>query len=178
MALPAGALVDPADLEGKFEAGNPEFFVTAAEAEVRKFCGWHIAPSVTVTNGRYPAGERGLVMLPSLHVTDVASVAVDGHELDQHDYDWEPCGLITRRLPSWSCDPYVTVTWTHGYEVCPADIAAVVFELASSAIELPASPARDVTAGPFRLVLGGAVGLTLDKNQRDRLANYRIQGIA
>lgn len=176
--MPLAPLVDFNDLDSKFEAGDQEFFVTAAEAEVRRHCGWHIAPSVTVTNGRFPVGERGLVMLPSLHVTDVASVTVDGRVLDPDEYDWETCGLITRRCPSWPRDPYARVSFTHGYAECPADVVAVVFELASSAIELPASPARDVTAGPFRLVLGGAVGLTLDKNQRDRLANYRIQGIA
>lgn len=176
--MPLAPLVDFEDLDSKFETGDPEFFVTAAEAEVRKFCGWHIAPSVTVTDGRYPVGERGLVILPSLHVTAVSSVTVDGRVLDPSEYDWEPCGFISRRCPSWPRDPYVKVSFTHGYEACPANVAAVVFELASSAIELPATAARDVTAGPFRLVAGGAIGLTLDRNQRDRLASYRIQGIA
>ncbi|MFD7247780.1 hypothetical protein ACFV6Y_38265 [Streptomyces massasporeus] len=178
MAVPNGALVDRADLEAKFEAGDPEFFVTAAEAEVRKHCGWHIAPSLTVTDGRYRVGERGLVMLPSLHITEVASVTVDGRVLDEDEYDWEPCGFITRRLPSWPIDPYVRVTFTHGYAECPADVAAVVFELASKAIELPASPARDVTAGPFRLTLGTSLGVSLSRDQQNRLASYRIHGIA
>ena len=175
MALPQ--LVDQNKLE-LFEEGDPEFFITTAEAAVRKYCGWHIATSLTVTEGRYRAGERGLIMLPSLYVTAVDAVTVDGRELHEDEYDWEACGFITRRLPSWPSDPYVRVTFTHGYEECPADVAAVVFELASKAMEMPTSPAKDVTAGPFRLVMGAAVGMTLDKAQQDRLASYRIQGIA
>lgn len=170
-------LVDHTKLEA-FEDGDAEMFLVAAEAEVRRYCGWHIAPSVTVTEGRFPVGERGLVMLPSLHVTDVETVIVDGRELGPDEYDWEPCGFISRRLPSWPRDPYARVTFTHGYDQCPADVAHVVFEIASRAIEMPASPARDITAGPFRLTLSGAQGIMVSRDQRNRLAPYKIQGIA
>lgn len=174
---PVGGLVDRSKIDA-FEDGDPEFFIAAAEQSVRTYCGWHIAPSLTITDGRYRSGERGLVILPSLHVTDVASVSVDGRVLGTTEYDWEPCGFISRRVPSWPRDPYVTVSFTHGYEECPADVAAVVFELASKAMEMPASPARDVTAGPFRLTLTSAIGVSLSRDQQSRLATYRIQGIA
>lgn len=177
MAVPTGALVDRADLDAKFEAGDPEFFVTASEAEVRKHCGWHIAPSATVTDGRYPVGERGLIILPTLHLASVSKVVVDDRELDPSEYEVDVAGFITRKVPSWPHDPFATVSFTHGYTECPANVAAIVFELASKAIELPASPARDVTAGPFRLTLGSALGVSLSRDQERRLESYRLQGV-
>lgn len=170
-------LVDPAQLTA-YEDGDAALHIAAAEQAVRTYCGWHIAPSLEVTGARFRAGERGLVMLPSLYVTDVAKVTVDGRVLDPSEFDWEQCGFISRRCPSWPHDPYVTVDFTHGYEECPADVAAVVYELASTSIEMPASPARDVTAGPFRLTLASSVGSSLSRDQKGRLASYRIQGVA
>lgn len=179
MSVPS--LVQPETFTSKFEAGDSTWFLTAAEAEVRKYCGWHIAPSVDVIAGKYRCGERGLIMLKSLHVTAIDSVTVDGRELAADEFDWEECGFISRRCPSWPHDPYARVSFTHGHEECPADVAAVVFELASSAIALPAVPAAkvDITGGPFRLGLTGAsLGVSLSKDQKDRLATYRLQGIA
>ncbi len=174
-------LVDPDDLASRFDAGDADWFVDAATAEVRRFCGWHIAPTLQVVAGRYRCGERGLIMLHSLHVTAVDAVTVDGRQLDPSEYTWEECGFITRRCPSWPRDPYALVDFSHGYDECPADVAAVVFEVAAKAIALPKVPAQkfEASGGPFRLSLGGvAFGVGLSEDHKDRLASYRLQGIA
>lgn len=174
-------LVQTADLASKYGAGNADFHVAAATAEVRKYCGWHIAPSIEVLGGKYPCGERGLIMLHSLHVTAVDSVTVDDRQLDPGEYSWEECGVVTRLCPSWPRDPYALVDFTHGHVECPADVAAVVFEVATKSISLPAIPGDkfEAAGGPFRLSLGGAVlGSALSKDHKDRLANYRLQGFA
>lgn len=200
-------LVETADL-AKFEEGDPEFFVRSAEAAVRKYCGWHIAPSVDVADGRYPVGERGLIVLPSLHVTAVRSVTVCGKELDRSDYSWDESGVIHRLTTAWPVfsagmgylddfgdyygdyagyygvfggypqTHYARVSFTHGYAKTPPDVAAVIFEMASKAIEMPAPSATDIQAGPFRAKLRDTEGLTLTVGQKERLASYRIPGIA
>lgn len=177
--MPEG-LVDAGDLE-QFESGDPDFFVRAAEAEVRRYCGWHIAPSLVATNVRCRVGEMGTIMLRSLHVTSVESVVVDGRTLAFPDeYDWDPAGFITRRCPSWPRHHHAVVSFTHGYGETPVDVQAVVFELAAKARTLPVPlPAKDISGGPFRLGLTGAgLGVTLSDDQKDRLVSYRIQGIA
>lgn len=175
------ALVDHSLLASKFDAGDSEFFVEAATAAVRTYCGWHIAPSLEVIDGRYQCGERGLIMLNSLRVTAVDSVIVDGRQLETSEFDWDECGFITRRQASWPSDPYALVSFTHGHSECPADVAAVVFEVASKAMSLPAIPAKsfEASGGPFRLSLSGAaLGTALSDDHKDRLASYRLQGVA
>ncbi|QBP29672.1 head-to-tail adaptor [Mycobacterium phage Typha] len=172
MALELVKVTDLAKLE---DGEDAEFFLAAAEAAVRDYCGWHLAPSRTVTE-RVPLGERGLIVLKTMHLTAVTSVVVNGEELDPEDYDWEACGVITRTRPSWpnSPRPKATVTFTHGYTDCPPNVAMVVLELASLAKEMPASPAKDVYAGPFRMSLANQLGNSLNPDQKSRLANYRV----
>lgn len=196
-------LVETADL-AKFEEGDPEFFVRSAEAAVRKYCGWHIAPSANVLNGRYPVGSRGLIVLPSLQVTAVQSVSVCGKDLDPSEYSWDESGIIHRLTTAWpmlragagylddfgdyagyyslfgSYPPsgIAQVSFTHGYAKTPPDVAAVIFEMASKAIELPAASATDIQAGPFRAKLRDTEGLTLTAGQKERLSGYRLPGIA
>ena len=113
--------------------------------------------------------------LPALPLGRTHGVGVVGRQLDVDEYDWEPSGVITRRCPSWpTVNPWVTVTFTHGYEECPASVAMVVLELASLARQMPASPAKDIYAGPFRMSLSGKLGASMSKDQQDRLANYRL----
>lgn len=179
--MPLAPLVQTADLASKLEAGDADWYVDAATDVVRKYCGWHIAPSLEVIDGRYQCGERGLIMLNSLHVTAVDSVTVDGRQLDHGEFDWDECGFITRRHTSWPRDPYALVSFTHGHPECPTDVQAVVFEVASKAMALPAVPAKafEAAGGPFRLSLSGAVlGTSLSDDHKSRLDSYRLQGVA
>lgn len=172
--MPAPApLVNRADLD-KFEDGDTEYHVAAAEAEVRSYCGWHIAPA-RVETARGIIGGGGWGLLRTLHLVAVTSVTVAGRELDPSDYRWTTDGIL--QLPPDYQHQEAVSTFVHGHDVCPPNVASVVFEVASSAIEMPASPARDITAGPFRLTLGSSVGATLNRNQKDRLANYRLIGV-
>ena len=51
---------DDTDLAA-WQSGTQETFLEMVCAEVRKFCGWHIAPSVCVTDKQCWLGQRGLV---------------------------------------------------------------------------------------------------------------------
>lgn len=116
-----------------------------AEAEVRAYCGWHIAPQRTdtlVLDG--PGGP--LLVLPSLHVVSVASVAENGTEVDPEGYAWSAAGVVRRTSSAtvWrSCagwtDDYraVSITLTHGYDEMPLDVQAVIDRLAARSVDDP-----------------------------------------
>lgn len=119
-----------------------------AEAEVQSYCRWHIAPSKTETVTLDGSGALSL-LLPSLHVTDVATVTEHGEDVT--DYDWSASGVLRRgsSTPRWGSSCYgwsarfraVTVTFTHGYEAWPLELRAVIERLAARAAESSTGPA-------------------------------------
>lgn len=102
---------------------------------IRNYCGWHVTPVDTQTLTLDGPGGRELD-LPTLHVTDVASVVQHGETLDASTYEWSALGNI-RRLSGWWTDHYrsIQVTMTHGYEdamdVADVALAIVLRELSS-----------------------------------------------
>lgn len=107
-----------------------------AEATVRAWCGWHVAPErseVLVLDG---PGTTTLV-LPSLYVVDIASITEDGVVLDPSHYSWSAAGMV-RRLQAdyyhwgWS-NAYrsLQVDLTHGFTEWPADVQGVIDRLAA-----------------------------------------------
>lgn len=121
-----------------------------AEAEVRAYCGWHIAPEQTETltlDG--PGGP--LLVLPSLHVVSVTSVAENGVELDPAGYAWSAAGVVRRTSSAATWNGYygpgwtgwtdtlrgIAVTLTHGYASMPLDVQSVIDRLAARSVEDP-----------------------------------------
>ena len=88
-----------------------------AEAAVRNYCGWHIAPiavdTVTITKPR-----SATFVLPSLYVTEVTSITRDGELLDDSTYTWSPAGVVTAYSGVWSGDELV-VNFIHGHDPVP-----------------------------------------------------------
>lgn len=109
-------------------------YPSTSEALVTAFCGWHIAPSRTVTLRLDGSGARS-ILLPSLHVTDVASVSSDGVVLDPDRYDWSEAGIVELRGGCFTSRLRgVSVTFTHGYDTMPPEVQAVIGELDGSGI--------------------------------------------
>lgn len=125
-------IATPADLDAYLASGS-EGLIAAASALVRRHCGWHVAPSVEETVTVRRAGR--LVLLPSLCVTAVSSVTVDGEPVAEHD--WCPDGRMWLRP---GCEP-VTVTMTHGYAAAD-DVRAVVLAVAARAAASPSGIIR------------------------------------
>ena len=50
---------------------GPQWWVRAAQGAVRRYCGWHVAPSITETLRLDGYGGRVLT-LPSKHITAIA----------------------------------------------------------------------------------------------------------
>jgi hypothetical protein len=118
-----------------------------AEALVRSYCGWHIAPSrVDAVETLRGYGAQPL-LLASLNVTAVASVVDDGTTLaPTDDYTWQSNGVILR-AGFWGTGD-VVVTYTHGYDDPPPEVTAVVQAVAQRAVSNPGSLVR-VQKGPF-----------------------------
>lgn len=119
-----------------------------AEAAVRGYCRWHIAPSRSESVTLQPS-HSPVLMLPSLHVAAVASVTEDGVTLDAASYNLDGRGWLTRTWGNWSTGP-VVVSMTHGHADIPADVTGVVQAVAQRAIDGTAGAASwSRTDGPF-----------------------------
>lgn len=199
-------LLTPDDPDyASYNTGDPTFLLNAVGETIRQYCNWHIAPSLTVTVGNIEVGSSGIIMLPSLYVTDVASVVIqaspacDPITLDPDSYVWDQRGYIQAQRPGFhgSVSGYwyepgpvflpiqsagiATVTFTHGYTELPPNVKWVAYELAGWTEALgPNSAAGDIKeikSQGFALQLGGAVslGMNLNPDQKNRLAPYNIR---
>ena len=119
-------VVTPADLEGLPGAPFTQQTIDQAVAAIRAECGWHIAPTRQSTV-QVPGGSS-LILLPSLHVTDVVSMTdmESGRELA--GFVWLEKGMIYLR---GRAPMFVEVVFEHGYSVFPEDLRGVVAALAS-----------------------------------------------
>jgi hypothetical protein len=193
-------LVDPTDPDwASYNNQDPDWFLHVASAAIRKYCGWHIFPSLTLTIPNLPIQSRGAIIIPATYVTNVESVTIQDPTnqnpmlLDPTQYTWfdygavEPIGWhwwsayggFYYGPDNWSFLPIyqyglATVVCDAGYDECPADVKEVAFELTTTTTEVAAGNVKEVQTPGFRLQLMQAYGATLTADQKNRLANYRI----
>lgn len=94
MTAVIGDLIPSAD-SFQVDAG---FKMRAAQAAIRKHCGWHVAPSVTRTIRLDGHGGDSL-LLPSKHVTALSSLKLDGVEHVQDARFSEAGSLVLVNAP-------------------------------------------------------------------------------
>lgn len=174
-----------------FQAKDADWFLQKAGEVIRSFCQWHIAPSVTETV-TVPIKPDGTIELPSLYVTGVQSVTIQGLDLDRSVYHWHESGYIRHHQfqvfewPPWPLQNdqpfreypsptarHAQVMYTHGYPTLPDVVAAVGLELATRAMELPSGVATDISAGP-QTISFGPLGLVLTDEERRRLGPFTL----
>lgn len=143
--------------------------VAEAEAEVRAYAGWHIAPNRADTDSFRSYGGP-VLLLKSLHVTAVASVTIDGTAIA--DYQWYENGVL-RREAGWPCGK-VEVEFTHGYDVVAiGDLYGVITALAARG----GSTGAYVQVGQVRVAVdssGAPLGGTLSASERAVLDRYLL----
>lgn len=175
--MTVGPIVDPFDLD-TYQAGTAAAILEQATAEVRRYCGWHIAPSLSETFT--VDGPGGLFLtLPTLLLTDVASVTEDGVLRDPSTYEWSSNGQL------WSATPWtghfrgVVVEATHGHATPPADLAAVILAVASRAQASPDGVVRRqvgaVSESYSQTGFNVAGGVSLMPHEKDALEQYRVR---
>jgi hypothetical protein len=191
MTNPVGEpLLNATDL-ASFQASDPNFFLAGAGDTIRNFCQWHIFPSITVTE-LVPIQPEGTIMLPSLYVTGVESITLNGLTLNPSAYKWHQAGYINRiqhhyfQWPLWPLESeqrfreypsplarHAEVTFTHGYSTIPPVVNTVGMELANRALELPSGVASRISSGPYAIDLV-ALGVVLTDEQRRRLGPFTL----
>ena len=177
-----------------YQEGDDSYLLRAAGESIRRWCGWHITPSLTATVPKLHVGSAGIIMLPSLYVTDVSEVVVNGETFQPDSYIWHEEGYIQVPVTaSWSCHDYgyrpggylptvnfggpVEVTMTHGYDDLPVEIKQVAFEMAGAAAELPPGNISQIQTPGFMLKMGGSGGyggLSMTASQCDRLSVFKL----
>lgn len=191
---------DDADWES-FQTSDPDWFLRAAGQQIRAYCGWHLSPNIQETARNLRCGAHGIIMLPSRFVTEVYQLilhsAGEPVVLAAADYTWHEPGWIQRtgwpNVNGWyysgyyyGNDPYylpanqpgvVSCTFSHGYPTLPEDIKAVAFELAQASVEMAAGNVKSVSTPGYQLELSQPLGMTLNPDQKGRLAQYRIGAV-
>lgn len=172
-------MVNPADLS-LYRTGDSALLVTQAEALVRAYCGWHIAPSIEQTLTLY--GNRANLYLPSANVTAVSAVVDSGGTVSPDVYRLRG-DRLERTSGWWSRRTPVTVTLTHGYDTVPAEVQQVVFDIANRAVDtvksanLTRKRVGDVDRA-FATDGGEPATVWLTQANKDALAPYRILAFA
>lgn len=167
------AAIVTVDELASFQAGDAQSALDTATSDVRGHCGWHVTPSITETV-TFPPWTGRTLLLPSLHVTAVASVTEDGIPLAMTDYSWTPVGLLTRArtfYPRLTSPMVVAVTFTHGWTEA-SDLAGVIKALASRSQDAPGGGfVRQVGQVSYQNPKGDG-GLLVD--EKAILSRYRI----
>lgn len=182
-----------------FKAGDESYFLNVASDTIRRYVGWHLFPSLTMTFDQLKIGSSGLIEIPSKHVTEVQEVALlqrAGAEkvLDPDEYVWFDYGMIQLRQAPFA-NPWgyyggygfqpggylpgaplnmARVSLVHGYDEMPGSVKQIVFELVNSSMEMPSGNVREIQTPGFRLQLSQAAGMSLNPQQMDRLSAYRL----
>lgn len=167
-----GPLLSPTQLEelGAERDRLIEMRLDGVIQDIRDYCGWHIAPSVTETLTVDGPGLRTL-LLPSLRITAVAAVTQDGTAVPATEWEWSELGMLRHRSGVWT-DRWrgITVTLTHGYDTAPAGVLGVILDVVSDAVATPLGGGPE-KVGPFEFPAGG--GTAFRAHQLAVLNRYR-----
>lgn len=161
----------------RFQAKDPDWFLDAVASTITDYCQWHIAPSQAYTNYVAPIGGKGIVLLPSLHLTSVEALRLNGNEVDPMLYDVNVEGFVQFNgflKPPRNCS--VSVDFTSGYDATPTTVAEVGYELAATVLEKAAGIVTDLTRGPTMMKFK-EFGIVLSPGQELRLQPFRLRRV-
>lgn len=156
---------------------GPAFWVKAGQAAVRRFCGWHVAPSITETVKVDSYGGR-VLMLRTKHLTELVSVLINGVDvIDQ--VRWSESGILTLRGGCWPNEVgAVEVTLSHGYDLDEVpDVAALIASIGKRAASQPGAVASQSVNGAsvsFMQAGGAPLSVPLLAIEKDALEPYRL----
>lgn len=157
-------------------ASQEEDDLAAAEAVVRKYCGWHIAPVAREELVLDGTGTSSL-FVKSLRLVNVLAAEVDGTVLDPATLEWSEAGFL-RTSGVWPDKlRAVKLTIDHGFEDVP-DVAGIVRAIAARASASPTGVVREqagaVSIGFSLTAPGVSGGVVLMDHERRMLDKYRI----
>lgn len=160
-------IADPSAFED-----DAQFRIKAAQAAIRRECGWHVMPNVALSGVINSRGGT-VIRLPARHVTSIESLTDrDGNKL-AYAYDPET-GLVE--------------SLSGGF---PAGIAAIRYEIHAGYNEAPdvqqvlISAAKRAGMSPIGLVTSQSTNgssasydaVSLMQDEKDKLKPYRLGGL-
>ena len=151
-----------------------QVWLTRGLAVVRRWCGWPVTPAVEDDEVTLDGPGSRLLVLPTVHVTELSAVVEDGVELDVDALLWSARGLVRKASGAlWSADyRAIVVTMTHGYAAAP-DFDAAVLSLIDRMSLAPAG-GQLVGVGPFRWSEDRPEG-AFTASERALLGQYRLE---
>jgi hypothetical protein len=167
----------PADIIDVTTGLDSQWWVRAAQGAVRRYCGWHVAPSVAETLRLDSYGGRALT-LPSKHVTEIASIMVAGEDWADR-CDWSEAGTVLLRSGYWPDAPgAVSVSLTHGWDVEDVpEVAALILTIGKRARSQPgiiASQSVNGASVSYQTAGGAPLSVSLLGIEKEALAPYRL----
>ncbi|WP_340494761.1 hypothetical protein [Bifidobacterium mongoliense] len=158
-------ITDPASFNA-----DAAFWIHAAQAAIRRYCGWHVTPNVRLTGVINSRGGT-VLRLPARHVTAVNTLTSrDGTPL-VYAYDPESglVELLNGSLPIGIAA--VSYDIAAGYDNCP-DVQGV---LVNAARRAAAAPAGMVTSQSANGAAASYDVVTLMKDEYAKLDRYRLE---
>ena len=128
----AAELVTTTELDA-YLSGDSDSALAMAEAAVRAYCRWHVAPVKSETVTVWGVGD-GAILLPTLRVVSVESVTVDGEPVT--DFEWREHGTL--HGAGWR--GRVEVSFTHGFDQTGPAFEVVRGQILAVAARAKASP--------------------------------------
>lgn len=169
----AAELVTATELDA-YLSGDSDTALGLAEAAVRAYCGWHVAPVKSETVTAWGAGD-GVILVPSLHVVSVESVTVDGEPVT--DFTWREHGTMHGRC--WR--GRVEVSLIHGfdqgspaYQVVRGLILAIAARAKASPNGVMRAQVGQISETYSQTATNQAGGVALLSTERDVLAPYKL----
>lgn len=153
-----------------------DLYLGAASKAIRRFCGWVIAPSQAETFTVDGSGARAL-LLPTLYLTDVTSLTVDGVAVDLEaevpTFEWSQKGMLWTS-GAWSGHYRAIVAEVvHGLEELPEDLRLLAATVAGRAYLDPAMTITAESAGGMSVSYGPTAGsIALLAHEEDALAEW------
>ncbi len=176
MTAVIGDLIPSAD-SFQVDAG---FKMRAAQAAIRKYCGWHVAPSVTRTIRLDGHGGDSL-LLPSKHVTALSSLKLDGVERCARTRVSSEAGSLV--LVNGAIFPdlpgSVEATITDGWDLEDVpEVQMILLDIASRVMQVPGTVSSQSTNGSSVTYRSGSDGgvpnVALFDSEKRTLQPYRL----
>lgn len=143
--------------------------VAGASGAVRSYCRWVLTEELEATLHAAGTGSR-VLGLPTLMLTAVTAVRVDGELLDEEDYQWAQRGQLYRPAPAcWPLWSRIEVDCDHGYPAAPDAVQIVALGVAARYLSNPESLRDATTATVTRTYTLGFTEL-----EAALLAEYRL----
>lgn len=156
--------------------------LAAAQAAIRDYCGWHVAPSATCIASSW--GGTRVLHLPFRAVSSITKVEENGIELPPTAYALDPRGLgeVYRRGGYFWCGlgwNTITVTAKAGYDLAAAPmLAQALVQLVSSSMAGPLG-VKEEHAGQVGITYANAgAGVMLTPQVCACLDPYRVEEVA